>query len=155
MGAVNPLAVLACRPRLRRLATFCVVGGLGAAVNTAALALLHSGLHWPVAAASALATELAIVHNYVLNDRVTFGLPSLSASRFARFNMVSIGGLAVTVATVTLLSAATGMPVVVANLGGMVLALAWNFVANLRWTWASAAVASDTAPAVARTRSAA
>lgn len=121
---------------LRRFFTFAAVGVSGAVVNTVVLALLHSGLHWPVAAASALATEVAIVNNYLLNDRFTFAAGGATPQRFVRFNLVALGGLAITVATVTALTARTATPVVVANGVGMVLAVAWNFLASVRWTWA-------------------
>lgn len=120
----------------RRFLCFSAVGFAGAVVNTVALSLLHGALHWPVAVASALATEIAIVHNYLLNDRLTFASDGVTARRFLRYNLVALAGLAVTVATVTLLTAHTALPVIVANGAGMALAVAWNFAASVRWAWA-------------------
>jgi hypothetical protein len=56
-----------------RLGKFLFVGGIGVGVNTAALFLLHQIAGLPVVAASALAVEVAILNNYLFNDRWTFG----------------------------------------------------------------------------------
>lgn len=124
-----------------------MIGGVGAVINTLLLVLLHDGWRCPVVAASAVATETAVLHNYMLNERFTFRCaPTLS--RALRFNVVSLGGMAITVGVVTVLTATTTMGVVLANGVAMALALAWNFLANMRWTWGAVAVRAATAAAV-------
>jgi putative flippase GtrA len=118
-----------------KLVKFLIVGGLGTLVNTVTLILLYHYLHLPLIAASALATELAICHNFVLNDYWTFGRRGLSLIRFVRFNTVSLGGQFITVATLWLLVRYTDLHFVVANLFGVGLAVIWNFVVNVHWTW--------------------
>lgn len=125
------------RVLLTRMGKFLVVGGLGAFVNTGVLVVLYHQLHLALVVASALATELAIGHNYLWNDRWTFGQRGLSLSRFAKFNLVSLGGQCVTVATLWILVQHAGLHYVVANLIAIGLAVAWNFSVNLRWTWRS------------------
>src|SRR5581483_10106827 len=90
--------------RRRRTWRFMLVGAAGAGVNSLALVLLHGLAALPVAAASAIAVELAIVHNYVLNEVWTFRPGRLSARRFGAFNAVGLGALAVNVGVLSLLT---------------------------------------------------
>jgi putative flippase GtrA len=117
---------------------FALVGGLGSLVNTAALIGLYAYLRLPLVAASALATEVAIGHNFLWNNYWTFGRRSMSLGRFARFNLVSLVGQGITVAMLWLLVRYAGIYFVIANLAAIGLALIWNFAANLHWTWGSA-----------------
>lgn len=118
-----------------RMGKFLVVGGLGALVNTGILIIFYDVLHVALVVASALATELAIGHNFLWNDYWTFGRRGLSLSRFVRFNVVSLGGQCVTVVTLWMLVGHARLHHVVANLIGIGLAVIWNFAVNLRWTW--------------------
>jgi putative flippase GtrA len=121
--------------RLARLGKFLVVGATGVAVNSLALLALHQRAHLPLAAASALAVELAIGHNFYWNNRWTFGRRDLTLHRFARFNLASLGGLAITTATLWLLAVGLGVQYLAANLVGIGLATGWNFGLSLVWTW--------------------
>ncbi len=114
---------------------FLVVGGLGTLVNTAILVILYHYAHLALVAASALATELAIAHNFLWNNYWTFGRRDVSLSRFARFNVVSLAGQCITVATLWVLVQQAGLHYIVANMAGIGLALVWNFTVNVRWTW--------------------
>lgn len=125
------------RALLTQMGKFLIVGGLGAFVNTGILVILYHLLHLALVVASALATELAIGHNYLWNDRWTFGRRGPSLSRFAKFNLVSLGGQCVTVVTLWILVQHAGLHYVVANLIAIGLAVVWNFSVNLRWTWGS------------------
>ncbi len=122
---------------LVRLSKFLVVGGSGVLVNSLALLLLFQGGHLPLVGASLLAAELAGVNNFYWNDRWTFRRSKLSLSRFARFNLVSLGGLFISTGTLWVLVRHLGFYYLAANLLGIVLATAWNFVASLLWTWRS------------------
>jgi putative flippase GtrA len=51
---------------------FNFVGGIGIAVQFAALFLLKSVLHWNYLAATALAVETAVVHNFIWHERFTW-----------------------------------------------------------------------------------
>ena len=50
-------------------------------------------VHLPLLVASPLAVELAIVHNYFLNDRWTFRRRQASRARFAMFNLSAMVAL--------------------------------------------------------------
>ncbi len=81
--------VLRRRALLMRSGKFLVVGGLGTLVNTVALVILYQQLHLALVASSALATELAIGHNYVWNDYWTFG--RLGGVHYVAANLVGVG----------------------------------------------------------------
>lgn len=123
---------------LSRLSRFLVVGVTGMLVNSLALFLLYQGARLPLVMASILSTEIAIVNNFWWNDRWTFGRPQLSVNRFVRFNLVSLAGLGITTGTLWLLVRHLGCYYLIANLVGIALATAWNFVANSLWTWGGA-----------------
>src|SRR5437868_886964 len=76
--------------------SFGVVGLSGTVLNTGLVYALYGHLHWPLPLAVALATELAILNNYLWNDRWTFGRRDPSARRLVRFNLSSLGGVAIT-----------------------------------------------------------
>ena len=125
------------KPKLRMrkwIAKFVVVGGSGTVLNTAVLYLLYRWLHVPLMAASAVAVEVAVVNNYLLHDRWTFGTRSPSLRRFAKFNAASLGGLAVNVLVLWLLTR-VGLHYLVANLAGIAAAFAVNCALSATWVW--------------------
>ncbi|MGJ3522607.1 GtrA family protein [Nitratidesulfovibrio sp. D1] len=90
--------------RLRSMRTFlffCFVGATGVAVNLAGFtALLAGGV--PPLLASPLAVEIAILWNFLLNNRLTFSKTESGRSPFGkllRFNLASLAGLGVHWAT--------------------------------------------------------
>jgi putative flippase GtrA len=116
------------------IAKFVVVGGSGTILNTAVLYVLYHWQHLPLLAASALAVEVAVVNNYLLNDRWTFAGRSPSLRRFAKFNASSLGGLAVNVLSVWFLTR-MGLHYLVANLAGIGAAFAVNLSLSATWVW--------------------
>ncbi len=124
--------------RLARPLRFAIVGASGVVVNTIVLWSLARGMHVAVWLASVLATEAAIVTNFLLNDRWTFRASrgnDTSVRRFLRFNGVSLGGMAITVGVLSLLTSLTPMHLLIANMLAICVAMVWNYVANSRWTW--------------------
>lgn len=130
-------ALLARSPLGPRFVKFGVVGASGVLVNNAVLYLLHGVGAMVLPVASAVAIESAIVSNFLLNDRWTFRRDRPTVGRFLRFNLVSLGGLVVNVSVLTGLVAFFGIHYLIANLAGIAAALAWNFLVNVRWTWAT------------------
>jgi putative flippase GtrA len=93
----------------------------------------------PVLPASILATEVAILSNFLLNDRWTFravGRHSFG-QRLLRFNGVALGGMAISIATLAILTTYTQLDLPLANVFAVGAAMAWNYVVNSRWTWRS------------------
>lgn len=117
-----------------RMLRFAVVGGAGVVVNTAALYALHRLLHVPLVPASAMAVELAVINNYVLNDRWTFGMRALSLKRFGKFNASMLAGLAVNVLVLWALVHG-GHHLVLANVIAIGAAFAVNYTSSALWVW--------------------
>jgi dolichol-phosphate mannosyltransferase len=139
------------------LGRFLLVGGSGVGVNSAALVAFHQWGGLPLLVATPLAIELAIVSNFVWNDRWTFADRPRShplLRRFAQFNLVSVLGLLIATSVTLFLVEEVGLYYLVANLGGIGMATLCNFVVNEKWTWRSGAVqaGSSTGRAAVRPR---
>lgn len=130
----NALTVLTERAKLARAARFCLVGGTGVVINTAVLYLLSRGLGLPLPLSSAIAVEVAILSNYMLNDRFTFGTRRPSFRRLAKFNTTSLAGLGVNVMIVWLLTR-HGVYFLAANLVGIAVAVVVNYTFSVAWVW--------------------
>ncbi len=70
---------------------FNFVGGIGIGVQMSALAVFRSLLHWNYLLATAMAVEVAVLHNFLWHERFTWAdRPALrfthSLTRLARFN---------------------------------------------------------------------
>jgi dolichol-phosphate mannosyltransferase len=120
----------------RQFVKFCLVGGSGVAVNTVFLYLLHERLGLRLLLASPVAVEMAILNNFFWNNLWTFRATQVKLSRLAKFNLVSLGGLAITTGLLYLLAERYALVhYLVANLAGIAVATLWNFGVNLLWTW--------------------
>ncbi len=120
-----------------RFARFCVVGGSGVLVNSAILYGLHGLLQVALFAASPVAAEISVLTNFVLNNRWTFGQDRVDLRRLAKFNLVSLGGLAITTSVLIYLVGQQHVFYLVANLFAVAITTLWNFALNLLWTWRS------------------
>ncbi len=151
-------------PRLWR---FAAVGFSGVFINLGMLWLFADVLHVDerVAAAlkqplavfgvkstlsSALAIEVSIIWNFLLNNAWTFSDRNAQASagflaRMARYNVVSLVGLVIQLAAFVALCAMfvrmfelddVGIWKYPAQLVGIGVAMAWNLVSNFYFTWA-------------------
>jgi putative flippase GtrA len=120
--------------RFGRLLKFGAVGATGVIINTSALYVLSRWLGLPLLLASAIAVELAIVSNFFWNNRWTFSCRSPSLVRFAKFNAVSLMGLALNVTIVWGLTR-TGLYFLIANLVGIGVGVAVNYACSVVWVW--------------------
>jgi dolichol-phosphate mannosyltransferase len=136
-GIIASLVGHVARQDPARLLRFGIVGLSGVAVNLAVLHLLFGMLHWTAFLASALAVEVSVVSNFFWNNRWTFQQADVSPRRFVRFNLASLGGLAITSGVFTLLLGNTPLPYVAADLIAIAVATAWNFGASVLWTWST------------------
>lgn len=116
---------------------FAVVGVGGVAVNTICLHVLYGLWHLPLLVASSMSVEIAVAHNFFLNDRWTFGGRGPSFLRFAKFNASALLTLLVNVAAVWVL-VRSGIDYLAANLVGIGLGAALNFGASSTWVWREA-----------------
>jgi putative flippase GtrA len=125
---------------MRRWLVFNAVGVLGFGVQLAVLgALLHAGVHY--LAATAVAVEAAVLHNFAWHERWTWrDRPAIGASRLARlwrFHLLNgfvslLGNLAL----MRLLVGALHVPPMPANLIAVVACAIVNFVAGDRLVFA-------------------
>lgn len=123
---------------VRRVIKFGLVGATGVLVNMAALYLGHEVAELPLLTASVVAVEIAIISNFVLNNAWTFAARTWSLSRLARFNLVSLGGMAISVITLIALVNLFSLHYLFANLVAISLASTWNYLVNALWTWGGA-----------------
>ena len=127
----------------RRPIVFTVVGIVGFAVQTVALWMLVGHARLPVVAATLVATEIAVLHNFAWHVQWTWADrpagPVATGLRLLRFNLANGG--------VSLLGAAALMPVFVhglglhyllANLLTVVACAVVNYLAGDRWVFAPA-----------------
>jgi putative flippase GtrA len=120
-----------------RWMTFNAVGLIGVAVQLATLACLVHALDWPLPLATALAVEMAILHNFCWHQRLTWkDRPASSiresVARLLRFHALNggvslCGNLLVTMALV-----ARGVDPVSANLVAIIACSTVNFFAGDR-----------------------
>ena len=115
---------------------FAAVGAFGTVVNSAVLyALTQLGLYYLVAAA--IATETAIVSNFIGNQLFTFKAKGKLLERFEKFQLVSLFALTVTLSVLWVLTSLFGEKyLLVWNLIAIGFSFMVNFVMNAKWTWA-------------------
>jgi len=115
---------------------FNLVGGVGIAVQLAALWVLKSGFHWHYLVATAVAVELAVLHNFVWHERYTWkdrsgGSWRAVGRRLLRFHagngLVSIVG---NLAFMRLFVGAMHIKYMVANLVTIAICSFLNFAAS-------------------------
>lgn len=132
------------RFQLGRFLRFGLVGFSGVFVDMLVLYLLSdpSTLGWNLTRSKIIASELAIVNNFLWNDLWTFGDISRSQrgnrtrfKRFIKFNVICLMGLILNVLILNLLYNAFGINRYVANLIAIVLVTFWNFWINLKLSW--------------------
>lgn len=110
---------------------FYSVGALGIAVQLATLALLKGAFELPYLVATALAVEVAVVHNFLWHDRWTWSDRPGGWDAFVRFNLTT-GAISIlsNVALMRLLVGVFQMHYMPANLVAVGLAAVANFLAS-------------------------
>jgi len=129
----------------QRLFSFLFVGGLGALVNIACFSFSYTRLERSFSGLAAytiaffLATEVSILLNFVLNDRITFRHLHRHEHtwqlRCARFHITSIGGTLLTLGISFSLLHLLHVPAVFAQAIALIIATAFNFVFHHLFTY--------------------
>jgi len=123
-----------------KLFRFGAVGLSGIVVNEGILIYLRGYEQFSLPVASIVAIELSILSNFILNDTWTFRTEHQHAmphwwQRLVSFQVVSIGGAVINFAILNVLALYAGADYRIANILGIVVAFAWNFLVNRRVTW--------------------
>jgi dolichol-phosphate mannosyltransferase len=131
------------RKEWEKVIKFGLVGLSGIIVNEGVLIYLREYAGYSIPAASVFAIELSILSNFLWNDLWTFRSEkehSLSGrwQRFAAFQFVSIGGALINFAILNLFAIILGIDYRIANIIGILIAFAWNFLINRNLTWKKA-----------------
>ena len=120
---------------------FNFVGLIGIGLQLAMLSLFRSALHFDYMLATALAVEVAVIHNFLWHERFTWrdrraGSRGQSLARFARFNATN--GAVSIVGNLVIMRALVGelrMNYVVANLMAVTACSVVNFLLSDRWVF--------------------
>lgn len=127
-----------------RLVRFGLVGLTGVFVDMVMLYLLSdpSTLDWGLTRSKVVAAELAIINNFLWNDRWTFGDIARQQQgwrqrlkRLLKFNIVCLVGLVLNVVLLNLLFNYLDINRYVANLLAIAITTIWNFWINLKLSW--------------------
>jgi dolichol-phosphate mannosyltransferase len=130
-----------------RFMRFAVVGLSGVVVDMGLLFLLSDPtmLGWGLTRSKLIASELAIVNNFIWNDSWTFGDISARQTgakdrlrRFGKFQLICLAGLVLNTVLLNLQFNLLGMNRYVANAVAIVAVTAWNFWLNLKLSWRAA-----------------
>ncbi|MBD3881267.1 glycosyltransferase [Phormidium tenue FACHB-886] len=129
---------------IRRFIRFGLVGLSGVFVDMAVFYLLSdpSTLAWGLTRSKIIASEIAIVNNFLWNDRWTFGDISQRQRgnrqrlrRFIKFNVICLAGLILNVLLLNALFNGLGINRYLANLIAIAAVTIWNFWLNLKLSW--------------------
>jgi dolichol-phosphate mannosyltransferase len=128
-------------PDDRRFYMFCFVGVLGVIVNLVVLSIMLHIFHMHPLASSIVASLVAMGNNFLWNDLVTWKGQGHAvwwrrALKFPLFAVVSGVGIAVT-ALFAQAALWLHLPEILGQLIGIVVATAWGFLANNKWTWSN------------------
>lgn len=124
---------------LWRFLKFGAVGLSGILVNMGLLWALTTFAGLPYQVSAVFSIESSIISNFTLNDFFTFADRRSPGVRFMtrllKFNLVSMGGVAVNYGVLLLLTEVGGLYYLLSNLVGIVVAFLWNYLLNTWWTW--------------------
>lgn len=128
-----------------RTLAFISVGIVGFLVQTMVLAVLSLAAHWPVAIATAIAVEAAVLTNFFWHERWTWRDRTAEGrrwSRLLRFHITNgltslVGNTIVTV----VLAAFFGVSPIIGNVIAVVLLSVFNYLAADRWVFVRRAAA--------------
>jgi dolichol-phosphate mannosyltransferase len=133
-----------------RFAAFAIVGTIGLATHLVFLATMLYGFHLRFIAAQAIATTVAMVENFFLNNLITYGDRSLRGMRLisglASFCLAcSFGAWANVIIARSLY--VNGMPWYAAGIIGTVISAVWNYSVTSLFTWQAPRRLSEMEPA--------
>ena len=123
----------------RRWLKFSAVGLIGVGVQLAVLATLTKfGLNYLLA--TAVAVEIALLHNYAWHRRWTWADREARSGRLLRFHLANgLVSLISNLVWMRVLTGVLGVPAVPANLAAITVTSLLNFVLGERWVFTQSA----------------
>jgi len=123
----------------RRWLKFSTVGLIGVGVQLAVLAALTKfGVNYLVA--TAVAVEIALLHNYAWHRRWTWADREARAGRLLRFHLANgLVSLISNLVWMRVLTGGLGVPAVPANLAAITVTSLLNFALGERWVFTRSA----------------
>jgi dolichol-phosphate mannosyltransferase len=130
-----------------RFVRFAVVGLSGVIVDMGLLFLLSdpSMLGWGLTRSKLIATEMAIVNNFLWNDAWTFRdvsahqrSPRQRLRRFGKFQLICLAGALLNTALLNIQFNLLHMNRYIANAIAIAMVTGWNFWLNLKLSWGMA-----------------
>ena len=123
----------------RRWLKFSAVGLIGVGVQLAVLATLTKfGLNYLLA--TAVAVEIALLHNYAWHRRWTWADREARSGRLLRFHLANgLVSLISNLVWMRVLTGGLGVPAVPANLAAITVTSLLNFVLGERWVFTQSA----------------
>lgn len=121
-----------------RVVMFMTVGITGVVVNVGTLYLLTEYANLWYMWSACIGVELSILTNFILNDRITFwDLPSKlhPLQRLALYHFVCVGGIIITILTMTILVESLHLWYIYGSIIGIGLAFLWNFSMSRGVAW--------------------
>ena len=125
-----------------RFLKFGAVGFSGVFVDLGVFWMLSNGLGLAAVTATILSAEVAVLNNFIWNDRWTFGDRSIQqpghrsmVRRFLKFNVLCLVGIVLQGTLVGLMSKVADVPAIGAKLLAIALVMLWNFWINLKLSW--------------------
>ncbi len=125
--------------RQQRTLKFLIVGLIGFGVETGVLWLLteKAGLFYVISAV--IATETAIISNFILNDNWTFRDRKHKGSnvlaRLIKYNITCAIGVGIKLGVLTLLTEVFGFYYLISNAIGIMAGFVWNYGGSTKWAW--------------------
>lgn len=127
---------------LKRFLQFGLVGTSGLFVDMTLLYLLFDGLGWGLTRSSLIAAEIAIINNFLWNDRWTFRDASRNQRQFRKtikrllkFNLICAVGLGMKILLLNLFFNSFGWNAYLSNFLAIILVTAWNFLLSWKLGW--------------------
>lgn len=128
-------------PEDYRFYSFCLVGLLGVGVNLLALNILVNILHMAKPLASVGASLIALFHNFLWNDNVTWKSHNSSPwwqrmLKLPQYTLICGIGVAITALSAQVF-VMLNWNLYAGQFTGILLATHWSFTANNWWTWSA------------------
>jgi dolichol-phosphate mannosyltransferase len=132
---------------VQRFVRFGFVGACGSVVNLAILSLLVKLGHVDAVISVAIAIEISILFNFLLNHFYTFrGYGAYSKHsgsestltllrKMGIYNVGALGGAGISFVTFTILYKLAGITYLIADVVGIGIALSWNYFVSTRFVW--------------------